>query len=288
MTEKTVFIKNCWYVAAWSHEIEATTFLARTITGIPLMFWRDANGAIVAFEDRCCHRAAPLSMGRREADGVRCMYHGMLFDRSGKCIEIPSQDFIPPAAKVRTFPVVEKHKWVWVWMGDPARADQGLIPDTHYLDDPGWRGTPGYFHYEANYLLIADNLLDFSHLAYVHEKTLGGSPKYAQIRPGISRTARQAGRLRRVLRLSGDNARNGEHLALLFPAVSQLRTRPAGGHGKPAHQRPRGIPGRQGHHRSSAAGAGPGSQLQDAGAADGHRARPLSRDGRQGARRGTA
>jgi phenylpropionate dioxygenase-like ring-hydroxylating dioxygenase large terminal subunit len=190
MSQKAVFIKNCWYVAAWSNEIGAVAFLARTITGIPLMFWRDANGSIVAFEDRCCHRAAPLSMGRRDGNAVRCMYHGMLFDPSGKCIEIPSQDFIPPAAKVRTFPVVERHKWVWVWMGDPARADHGLIPDTHYLDDPGWRGTPGYFHYEANYLLIADNLLDFSHLAYVHEKTLGGTAKYAQIRPGITRTAR--------------------------------------------------------------------------------------------------
>ena len=188
MAGRIAFIKNCWYVAAWSHEIDASALLARTITGLPIVFWRDEKGEVVAFVDRCCHRGAPLSAGRHEPNGIRCMYHGMLFNSHGKCIEIPSQDFVPAAAVVRTYPVVERFKWVWIWMGDSAKADQSLIPDTHYLDDPGWRGTPGYMHFDANYLLIADNLLDFSHLAYVHEKTLGGSAKYARIRPTISRT----------------------------------------------------------------------------------------------------
>ena len=123
------------------------------------------------------------------------MYHGLLFDTTGRCVEIPSQNFIPPAARVRAFPVVERFKWVWVWMGDPDKADESLIPDTHYNDDAGWRGTPGYMHYDANYLLITDNLLDFSHLSYVHETTLGGSAKYAEIRPKVTRTvARHQGR----------------------------------------------------------------------------------------------
>jgi vanillate O-demethylase monooxygenase subunit len=190
MSASPAFLKNTWYVAAWSHEIGAGAMLARTITRTPILFWRDATGKVTAIEDRCCHRAAPLSMGRREGDNIRCMYHGLLFDTSGRCIEIPSQEFIPPAAKVRAFPVVERHKWVWIWMGAAEKADPGLIPDTHYLDDPGWRGTPGYLHYAANYLLITDNLLDFSHLSYVHEKTLGGSAKYAGIRPKVTRTDR--------------------------------------------------------------------------------------------------
>ena len=181
------FLRNTWYVAAWSHEIAADHMLARTITNVPLVFWRDVTGKVVVLEDRCCHRAAPLSKGRLEGGGIRCMYHGLLFDSGGRCIEIPSQDFIPPAAKVRGFPAVERFRWVWVWMGDPIRADESLIPDTHYLDDAGWRGKPGYMHYQANYLLITDNLLDFSHLSYVHETTLGGSPKYAGIRPKITR-----------------------------------------------------------------------------------------------------
>jgi vanillate O-demethylase monooxygenase subunit len=190
MATTTNFLKNTWYVAAWSHEISASCMLARTITRVPLVFWRDHNGKIAALGDRCCHRAAPLSKGRLEGDRVRCMYHGLLFDTTGQCVEIPSQDYIPPAAKVRAYPVIERFKWVWVWMGDPAKADAALIPDTHYLDDAGWRGTPGYMHYDANYLLITDNLLDFSHLSYVHETTLGGSAKYAAIRPKITRNGR--------------------------------------------------------------------------------------------------
>ena len=184
------FLRNTWYVAAWSNEITAFGLLPRTIAKTPLVFWRDREGKVVALEDRCCHRAAPLSKGRLENDRLRCMYHGLLFEPSGRCIEIPSQDFIPPAAKVRAYPLVERFKWVWVWMGDPEKADVALIPDTHYLDDAGWRGTPGYMHYAANYLLITDNLLDFSHLSYVHERTLGGSAKYAGIRPKITRNGR--------------------------------------------------------------------------------------------------
>ena len=189
-TTAAVFLKNTWYVAAWSSEIPEDALLARTITQVPLLFWRNLSGEVIALVDRCCHRAAPLSKGRREGDRIRCMYHGLVFDSTGKCVEIPSQDFIPPAAKVQAFPVVERFNWVWVWMGDPALADPVLIPDTHYLKDPAWRGTPGYMHYDANYLLVTDNLLDFSHLSYVHEKTLGGTAKYAAIRPTVTRGAR--------------------------------------------------------------------------------------------------
>ena len=184
------FLKNTWYVVAWSNEITAHGLLPRTIAKVPLVFWRDKEGKVVALEDRCCHRAAPLSKGRLENDRLRCMYHGLLFDTSGRCIEIPSQEFIPPAAKVRAYPVVERFKWVWAWLGEPGKADPVLIPDTHYLDDAGWRGTPGSMHYAANYLLITDNLLDFSHLSYVHETTLGGSAKYAGIRPKVTRSGR--------------------------------------------------------------------------------------------------
>ena len=190
MSTATSFLKNTWYVAAWSHEIAADTMLARTLIRVPLLFWRGGGGKVVALDDRCCHRAAPLSKGRREGDNIRCMYHGLLFDKTGKCVEIPSQDFIPPAAKVRSYPVVERFKWIWIWMGDADQADPSLIPDTHTLDDAGWRGTPGYLHYAANYLLITDNLLDFSHLSYVHETTLGGSAKYAGIRPKVTRNGR--------------------------------------------------------------------------------------------------
>ncbi|WP_394782146.1 Rieske 2Fe-2S domain-containing protein [Undibacterium sp.] len=185
-----MFIRNCWYVAGWDHEVPADGFLSRTICNLPLALWRDSQNRLVAFEDRCCHRGAPLSKGRREGDCVRCMYHGLKFNADGVCVDIPSQSRIPPQAKVRVFPVVEKDRWIWVWTGAVEDADISLIPDTHWLDDPAWRSNDGYIHYDVNYLLIADNLLDFSHLPYVHPTTLGGSEDYAKVQPKVERTER--------------------------------------------------------------------------------------------------
>jgi len=173
------FLLNCWYVAAWDHELIDGRLLARTLLGRPVVLYKGDSGRTVALDDRCCHRGARLSEGRREGDDLRCMYHGLKFDPSGKCIQIPGQDNIPPKLGVRGYPVVERDRLIWIWMGDPAKADPAKILDFPYLRDPGWRGHPGYLHYDANYLLIVDNLADFSHLAFVHTKTLGGSEEYA-------------------------------------------------------------------------------------------------------------
>jgi len=173
------FLLDCWYVAAWDHELIDGTLLARTILDQPVVLYRGDSGRPVALDDRCCHRGAKLSQGRREGDCVRCMYHGLKFDASGRCVQIPGQENIPPKLGVRSYPVVERDRLVWIWMGEAAKADPAKILDFPYLRDTGWRGHPGYLHYDANYLLIVDNLADFSHLAFVHAKTLGGSEEYA-------------------------------------------------------------------------------------------------------------
>lgn len=186
-----MFIANCWYVAAWDHELTTDGLAARRVCDVPLVMWRDAAGEPVALEDRCCHRGAPLSLGRREGDCVRCMYHGLKFDSAGTCVEVPGMATVPAKARVRRLPCVQRHRWVWVWPGDPALADPALIPDARWLDEPGWACTPpGYMHYDVGAQLIHDNLLDFSHLAYVHQGTLGGSEEYAQLKPEIERIPR--------------------------------------------------------------------------------------------------
>jgi phenylpropionate dioxygenase-like ring-hydroxylating dioxygenase large terminal subunit len=177
--ETEEFLLNCWYVAAWDHELIDGKLLARTILEKPVLLYKGDSGRPVALDNRCAHRGAKLSNGRLEGDNIRCMYHGLKFDPSGKCIQIPGQDNIPPKLGVRSYPVVERDHLVWVWMGDPALADPALIVDIPYLRDPAWRGVPDYMHYRANYLLIVDNLSDFVHLAFVHTKTLGGSEEYA-------------------------------------------------------------------------------------------------------------
>ncbi|MEO7337026.1 MAG: aromatic ring-hydroxylating dioxygenase subunit alpha [Caldimonas sp.] len=193
-----MFIRNCWYVIAWDHEIEGDAFFSRTVLKEPILVYRLAGGGYVALEDRCCHRLAPLSLGRREGDCVRCGYHWLKFDPSGKCVEVPGLDRVPDPARVRTYPLAVRNKWIFVWMGDPQKADEALLPDNFSCDHPEWRNKPGYLHYDTDYRLICDNLLDFSHLSYVHEKTLGGSAAIAQARAKIEPVPRGIRVTRRV------------------------------------------------------------------------------------------
>ena len=181
-----MWIANAWYVAAWLHEIGPGGIHARTIIDQPIALYRTSAGEVVALEDRCCHRFAPLSMGRLEGDDLRCMYHGLKFAPDGRCIEIPGQKLIPPSACVRRYPVEVRGSWVWVWMGEAARADPNTIPPSLSLDDPGWRLKASHLDYTAHYLLIDDNLLDLSHLSFAHAKTLGmDMPQWAEERPRL-------------------------------------------------------------------------------------------------------
>jgi phenylpropionate dioxygenase-like ring-hydroxylating dioxygenase large terminal subunit len=170
-----MYLKNAWYVAAWDREVGRAP-LARTFLDEPVVLYRKADGAPVALEDRCCHRHLPLSMGRLEGDDLRCGYHGLRFDASGACVEIPGQASVPPQARVRAYPLTEKFGWVWIWMGDAARADAKLLPNWWWTEHPEWACTrPEMIAVRCNYQLIADNVLDVTHLAYVHASSIGAS-----------------------------------------------------------------------------------------------------------------
>jgi vanillate O-demethylase monooxygenase subunit len=166
-----MFLRNAWYVVACDHEV-GRSLLARTICGEPIVLFRTQDGQPAALENRCCHRNAPLSAGKLIDDEVQCGYHGLVFNRQGRCVLIPSQTAIPPGAEIRAFPAVERHRWIWVWTGDPARADETLIPDLHWQGDPGWHNVGGYFHAKANYQALIDIQLDNTHAQYVHPTTL--------------------------------------------------------------------------------------------------------------------
>ena len=182
-----MFIKNAWYVAGWASEISNDAILSRKLLGEPVIMYRTAEGKVVAMEDRCCHRHAPLSHGRLEGDEVRCMYHGLKFAPSGQCVEIPGEAKVSPKYKVKTYPLVEKDAALWIWMGDKDKADPAEIVDWPYLDHPEWRTKQGYLHYDSNYLLVVDNIMDFSHLPYVHPTTIG-TQAFANQRPVFENT----------------------------------------------------------------------------------------------------
>jgi vanillate O-demethylase monooxygenase subunit len=180
------YVRNAWYVAGWSNELKAEKPMAMSILGERIVIWKTAGGALHALEDRCVHRLAPLSLGRCEGERLRCMYHGLLFDPDGKVAEIPGQELIPPKARVRSYPVVGCHSWIWVWMGDPATADEALIPPAVGLDHPDYILGHGQLDYAAEARLINDNLLDFSHLTYVHANSFGAGPQFAETQAKIT------------------------------------------------------------------------------------------------------
>lgn len=163
------FIRNLWYVAAWAEEI-GENLLSRTILGEQILLYRDSAGRAIAIGNRCPHRFAPLSEGRRvEHDVVECPYHGLRFDGTGKCVFSPHEDGrIPRRAAVASYPLAEKYSVLWIWMGDPALADEASIPDFGQIDHPDYATVKGYTCIEANYELVADNLLDLSHTQFVH------------------------------------------------------------------------------------------------------------------------
>lgn len=170
-----MFLKNFWYVAAWDHEISDKP-LGRIILNEPVVLYRTQDGALVALEDRCPHRRLPLSMGKIVEGGLlQCHYHGLRFDKTGKCVRIPGQELIPPSLKAKAYPVIERYHWIWIWMGDPALANPDTIPDFQYLDSPKWAAKGTWLHVHANWQLIVDNLLDLTHLAFVHETTIGNA-----------------------------------------------------------------------------------------------------------------
>lgn len=183
------YVRNAWYVAAWSHDLPAGKPMAITILGERIVIYRTESGALAALEDRCVHRLAPLSLGRCEGERLRCMYHGLLFELDGRVAEIPGQDLIPKQARVRSYPVADKHSWIWVWMGE-AEPDESLIPPAVGLDHPDYLLFSDQLDYDAEASLVCDNLLDFSHLTYVHANSFGAGDTWAKDRPRITQIDR--------------------------------------------------------------------------------------------------
>jgi phenylpropionate dioxygenase-like ring-hydroxylating dioxygenase large terminal subunit len=168
----STFPLNAWYAVAWDTEVKHA-LMPRTIGGKKLVLYRTSSGEAVALEDACWHRLLPLSMGRLHGDDLVCGYHGLAFNTQGRCVFMPSQETINPSAAVRAFPLIEKHRFVWVWLGDPALADPDKVPDLHWNHDPDWAGDGDVILVRCDYRLVVDNLMDLTHEAFVHSSSIG-------------------------------------------------------------------------------------------------------------------
>lgn len=161
------FLKNCWYMFAWAHEIGDAPF-ARTILDIPVVLYKaGSDGRLIALLDRCPHRFAPLSLGKVAGDRLQCGYHGLEFDDRGKCVRNPFSSATPPA-KVASFPIIARERAIWIWPGDPEKASEALIPGIAHHEDPDQQCVFGLTKVKADYRLLSDNLMDLSHSAFLH------------------------------------------------------------------------------------------------------------------------
>ena len=171
-TANSTFPLNAWYAAAYDVEV-GKSLLARTICNQKVVMYRQSSGQVAALEDACWHRLMPLSLGRIEGDEVVCGYHGLHYNAAGRCTHMPSQETINPAACVRSFPVAQKHRLVWLWPGDAALADESLIPDLHWNHDPAWAADGKVIRVACDYRLVIDNLMDLTHETFVHSSSIG-------------------------------------------------------------------------------------------------------------------
>jgi phenylpropionate dioxygenase-like ring-hydroxylating dioxygenase large terminal subunit len=164
---------NNWWVAAHASEVSDQPIL-RWLLEMPLALYRKSSGDPVALHNRCPHRSAPLSLGEVVGDDLVCPYHGLQFAPSGQCVRVPTQSQTPSAIRVRAFPALERHGFIWIWTGAADTADPSLIPeDLAYLSDPKWHMVWGYKSVNGNFMQLKENVLDLTHFAFLHKKSLG-------------------------------------------------------------------------------------------------------------------
>lgn len=167
--------RNGWYVAAFLHEVNRS-LLSRWILNEPVVLYRTQDGVPVALDGRCPHRHFPLAKSCLKGDEIECGYHGITFGPDGHCTRVPSQSHVPKTYKVKKYAVAEHGMWLFIWPGDPDEADPSLLPD---LASMGWeesrfRFEPFYsLEVSGRYQLLNDNLLDLTHLAFLHGSSIG-------------------------------------------------------------------------------------------------------------------
>lgn len=243
-----MYLKNAWYVAGWSRDysrgLKPETFLGENI-----VFFRKEDGQAVALEDACPHRKLPLSKGRLKGDLVECGYHGLTFDCLGTCVAAPTQpDHVPGRARVKSYPVVERYRLLWIWMGDPQKADPDRIFPIENFESPNWGPTDGgVMDIDCNYLWVVDNLLDPSHVAWVHVTSFAGAGtddqplKVEKTERGVLVSRWIMGQMPSpyyadLVKFKGPCDRL-QHYEMCFPAIALNKSvyTPAGtgGHGKP-------------------------------------------------------
>ncbi|WP_111642478.1 aromatic ring-hydroxylating dioxygenase subunit alpha [Marinimicrobium alkaliphilum] len=195
-----MYPKNTWYVAATPDEISDKP-LGRQICGERIVFFRGEDDTVAAVEDFCPHRGAPLSLGFVRDGQLVCGYHGLVMGCEGKVACMPGQR-VRGFPAIRSFPVAERHGFIWVWTGDASLADETKIPNLFWAENPGWAYGGGLYHINCDYRLMIDNLMDLTHETYVHASSIG-QPEIEESSP--------------VTKTEGDEVTTSRHMENIMP-----------------------------------------------------------------------
>lgn len=172
-------IKNSWYAVLSSREIKNNKLLSAKRLGKNLVFFRGKDGELSCFMDKCLHRGAALSGGKIKENCIQCPFHGIEYDKDGKCVFIPSEgkssekDF--SRFNLEKFPVKEVNDMIYLWYGD-----EEVIGEPDYFDEVSKEGyvySELVDHWKVHYSRVIENQMDVSHLPFVHYNTIGRGNK---------------------------------------------------------------------------------------------------------------
>jgi phthalate 4,5-dioxygenase oxygenase subunit len=146
------------------------------ILGEKLLAFRDTEGHAALISEFCSHRGVSLFFGRNEENGVRCSYHGLKFDRLGKCVDVPSSPQSCARMNIKGYPCIERGGLVWAYMGPedkmpaPPELEWATLPESHVFVSKRVQ--------ECNYLQAMEGGIDTAHVSYVHRYEVDADPMH--------------------------------------------------------------------------------------------------------------
>lgn len=160
-------VPSSWYCLGLAVDLKPGALWRRSLAGEALVVFRTESGAVAALSAWCPHLGADLGVGGQVAgEDIRCPFHGFCFNRAGECTSTPYGKKIPPAAKARSYPVVERNGLILAWYGS---AGESPSFEVETIDTQGWTAWREHvFELRGHPQEIAENSVDFGHFAQVH------------------------------------------------------------------------------------------------------------------------
>jgi Phenylpropionate dioxygenase and related ring-hydroxylating dioxygenases, large terminal subunit len=173
-------ITNQWYAILPSKKVKANQMVGVKRLNLDLALFRNSKGEIGCVVDQCTHRGAALSLGKVKGDCVQCPFHGLEFNRDGRCTFIPANGKTSTSDisryNVKHYPVKEANGIIYLWYGEPEKAS-GDLPFFCNDVDSTYVFSEIEDSWNSHYSRCIENQLDVVHVPFVHYNTIGRGNK---------------------------------------------------------------------------------------------------------------